>query len=168
MKKRTILFLLFYALGFIGFGFGFGRYIYKRIPDPTFITDTIICIDTSYIPKPVPVITYLPEPPAIIDTAAIIQDYLKAKIYNDTLVANKDITAILKDTIYKNSVLGRTFTYSLSMPVIKQKTAPFSLFLTASTRQTTSLVVIRKRWLFEGGYDFREKTPYLGIGFKLY
>lgn len=166
MKRSTILFLLFFALACIFLGFGIGRNI-DHTP-PVEVKDTIFSVESIYIPEPEIVEVYIPEPPALIDTAAIIHDYLSAKVYNDTLIANKDITAILKDTIYQNSVLGRSFSYTLSTPVIKCQQRPFSLYLTADTRMSSSLVFIRKRLLIQGGYDFRYKYPYLGIGLKLY
>lgn len=166
MKRSTILFLLFYALAYILLGFGIGRRIYHR--PPIEIKDTVFTSDLVYIPDPEIINIYIPEPPALIDTVAIIEDYLKAKVYNDTLVSNSEITAILRDTIYQNSVLGRSFHYTLSTPVLKCPEKPFSLYLTADSRFTTSLIFTRNRWLIQGGYDFKNKTPYMGIGFKLY
>lgn len=165
MKKNIILFLLLTFGGF-SLGFGTGRHLYKR--PPAKFVDTIYNSDIVYIPEPLLIETYVPEIQPIIDTNAIINDYLKAKVYNDTLVSNNNITAILRDTIYQNTLLGRTFNYTLSMPVMKSQERPFSLFLTADTRFSTSLVVMRKKWLIQGGYDFRNKYPFLGVGFKLY
>lgn len=166
MKKSTILFLLFFALACVFLGFGIGRQIYHR--PPVEFKDTVFTSGIVYIPEPEIIDVYIPEPPAFIDTAAIIQDYLRAKVYNDTLVSNSEITAVLKDTIYQNSVLGRTFFYTLSTPVMKCPKRPFSLHLTADSRFATSLIITRNRWLIQGGYDFKEKHPFLGVGFKLY
>lgn len=166
MKKSTILFLLFFALACMLLGFSIGRNIYNR--PPVEIKDTVFISELIYIPDPELIDIYIPEPTIPIDTPVIIQDYLKAKVYCDTLVSNNNITAILKDTIYQNTLLGRTFNYTLSMPVMKSQERPFSLFLTADTRFSTSLVVMRKKWLIQGGYDFRDKYPFLGVGFKLY
>lgn len=166
MKKSTILFLLFFALACTFLGFGIGRRIYNRPPVET--KDTIFTTGLVYIPDPELIDIYIPEPSVPVDTTAIIEDYLKARVYNDTLISNSEITAVLRDTIYQNSILGRTFFYSLSTPVIKGPQRPFSLFLTADTRFSTSLVITRNKWLIQGGYDFRYKYPFLAVGFKLY
>lgn len=166
MKKSIILFLLIFTLGYISLGFGIGRTIYKQIPVE--IKDTIFSSDIVFIPEPELVDIFIPEPPVLIDTSAIIQDYLSAKVYNDTLVANNSIIAILKDTVYQNSLVGRTFTYTLTTPVIECPERPFSLFLSADTRLSTSLVITKNRWLIQGGYDFKERHPFLGVGFKIY
>lgn len=166
MKRSTILFLLFYTLACMFLGFSIGRHIYNQ--PPVVIKDSVFISDIVYIPDPELIDIYIPEPPVVIDTAAIIEDYLKAKIYNDTLVSNSEITAILKDTIYQNSVLGRSFFYTLSTPVLKCPEKPFSLYLVADCRFTTSLIFTRNRWIIQGGYDFKNKIPYMGIGFKLY
>ncbi|WP_289007224.1 hypothetical protein [uncultured Parabacteroides sp.] len=166
MKKSTILFLLLFTLGCTSLGFGIGRTIYKQILVE--IKDTIFSSDIVFIPEPELVDIFIPEPPALIDTSAIIQDYLSAKIYNDTLAANNSIVAILKDTVYQNSLVGRTFTYTLTTPVIKCPQRPFSLLLTADTRLSTSLIITKNRWLIQGGYDFKDKFPFLGVGFKIY
>lgn len=165
--KRDIILLLILSLVAACIGFGVGRHISKPTTTTSGI-DTCYLRDTVRIEKPVPEYIYLPPPPRFIDTAAIIADYLRAKIYTDTLVSNKNITAILKDTIYQNSILGREFVYTLSAPVITCPQKPFSLFVVADTRMSASLILTRKRWLIQGGYDFRYKYPYLGIGFKLY
>lgn len=166
MKRSSILFLLFYALACIFLGFGIGRRIYHR---PLIETkDTVFSSGIVYVPEPEIIEVYIPEPPELIDTAAIIQDYLMAKVYNDTLISNSEITAVLKDTVYQNSILGRSFIYTLSTPVLKCQQRPVSLFLAADSRYTASLIITRDRWLIQGGYDFKNKAPYLGIGFKLY
>ena len=138
MKKSTILFLLIFTLGCISLGFGIGRTIYKQIPIE--IKDTIFSSDIVFIPEPELVDIFIPEPPVLIDTSAIIQD----------------------------SLVGRTFTYTLTTPVIECSQRPFSLFLSADTRLLASLVITKNRWLIQGGYDFKERHPFLGVGFKIY
>lgn len=165
--KRNIILLLILSLTAACLGFGVGKHIYKPANAISGI-DTFYLRDTVRIEKPVPEYIYLPPLSEFIDTAAIIADYLRAKIYTDTLVSNKNITAILKDTIYQNSILGREFIYTLSTPVITTLQKPFSLFVVADTRMSTSIILTRKRWLIQGGYDFRYKYPYIGIGLKLY
>lgn len=165
MKKSTILFLIF-TLGSLCLGFSIGRTIYKQVPVE--IKDTVFISDIIYIPEPEIMDIYVPEPPILIDTSAIIQDYLSAKVYNDTLVSNNNITAILKDTVYQNSLRGRTFTYTLTTPVIKCQQKSFSLFLEADSRLSTSFIITKNRWLIQGGYDFKENYPFLGIGIKIF
>lgn len=166
MKKSTILFLLFFALSCMLLGFGIGRNIYNR--PPVQIKDTLFTSELIYIPDPELIDIYIPEVTIPVDTAAIIQNYMKAKVYSDTLVSNSQLTAVLKDTIYQNSILGRSFLYTLSTPVIKCPQRPFSLSLMADSRFSTSFIITRNRWLIQGGYDFKEKYPFLGVGFKIY
>lgn len=166
MKKSTILFLLSFSLGNLCLGFTIGRYIYEK--EPVIIKDTVFSSDTIFIPEPELINIYIPQPALPIDTAAIIQDYLSAKVYCDTLISNSEITAILKDTVYQNSIVGRTFFYALSTPVLKGAQRPFSAFLTADSRLSASLVITKEKWLIQGGYDFKDKYPFLAIGFKLY
>ena len=94
MKKSTILFLLFFALACTFLGFGIGRRIYNRPSVET--KDTIFRTGFVYIPDPELIDVYIPTPPIPIDTTAIINDYLKAKVYNDTLISNSEITAVLE------------------------------------------------------------------------
>lgn len=167
MKKSTfILFLLFSALGCMFLGFGIGRNIYNRLPVE--IKDTVFISELISIPEPELINVYIPEPKIPVDTNAIIQDYMKAKVYSDTLISNSQITAVLKDTVYQNSILGRSFFYTLSTPVLKYRQRPFSLLLLADSRFSTSLIFTRNRWLIQGGYDFKDKYPFLGVGFKIY
>ena len=158
MKKSTILFLLIFTLGCISLGFGIGRTIYKQIPIE--IKDTIFSSDIVFIPEPELVDIFIPEPPVLIDTSAIIQDYLSAKVYNDTLVTNNSIIAILKDTVYQNSLVGRTFTYTLTTPVIECSQRPFSLFLSADTRLSAHWLSRKTGGLYRADMTLKRDTPF--------
>ena len=134
--------------------------------DTTYITHT----DTIHLDRPIPVKVYEPAaPPSALDTAAIVADYLRGRVYTDTLVNTPDLVFILTDTVYQNSLLGREIHYTLTTPVItRTKTKPFSLYVLADSRLSASLIVERKRWLVQAGYDINHKQPLIGVGYRLY
>ena len=52
------------------------------------------------------------------DTAYIVNDYNKIKVYTDTLRINTDNSVYIKDTISQNRILGRSYTANLSEKTI--------------------------------------------------
>jgi hypothetical protein len=52
------------------------------------------------------------------DTAYIVNDYNKIKVYTDTLRINTDNSVYIKDTITQNRILGRSFLANLSQKTI--------------------------------------------------
>jgi hypothetical protein len=52
------------------------------------------------------------------DTAYIVNDYNKVKVYSDTLRINTDNSVYIKDTISQNRILGRSYTANLSEKTI--------------------------------------------------
>ena len=138
------------------------------IVDTTYITHS----DTLYIDRPVPIKILEPTAPLpAVDTAAIIADYLRSRVYTDTLINRPELVLILTDTVHQNALLGRDIQYTLTTPVVTQtkaKARPFSLYLLADSRLAATLIVERKRWVVQGGYDINNKQPLVGVGYKLY
>ena len=74
---------------------------YKKGDDiPFVVLDTIYKIDQVH------------------DTAYIVNDYNKVKVYSDTLRINTDNSVYIKDTISQNRILGRSYTANLSEKTI--------------------------------------------------
>lgn len=59
---------------------------------------------------------YLPE---YVDSAAILQEFLTKKYYRDT-VENKFGYIVIDDTLYKNSIAGRSVRSNFEIPVVKE------------------------------------------------
>ena len=71
---------------------------------------------------------YTIEVPAKVDTNAIIEHWkLDALAYSDTL-EDDTLRAFIDDTIYQNSIVGRSFRYQLLMPVAHQTTVRRNVF----------------------------------------
>ena len=74
---------------------------YKKGDDiPFVVLDTIYQIDQIH------------------DTAYIVNDYNKIKVYSDTLRINTDNSVYIQDTITQNRILGRSYTANLSEKII--------------------------------------------------
>ena len=74
---------------------------YKKGDDiPFVVLDTIYKIDQIH------------------DTAYIVNDYNKIKVYSDTLRINTDNSVYIQDTITQNRILGRSYTANLSEKII--------------------------------------------------
>ena len=74
---------------------------YKKGDDiPFVVLDTIYQIDQIH------------------DTAYIVNDYNKVKVYSDTLRINTDNSVYIQDTITQNRILGRSYTANLSEKTI--------------------------------------------------
>jgi len=52
------------------------------------------------------------------DTAYILNDYNKIKVYTDILRINTDISVYIKDTITQNRILGRSFLANISQKTV--------------------------------------------------
>lgn len=90
----------------------------------TYVYDSIPRI--VEVNKPVPFLVKIPDirysiiydtiiPP--IDTLAILQDYLATVTYIDTLVNDKDLLFELTETLHRNRIEHRSFTYVNRRPV---------------------------------------------------
>lgn len=73
-------------------------------PVPYAVYDTTFVYDTTYLFHTV-------------DTTAILTDYFKTRIYNDTLVDNKDLFFSLYEVVWQNQIQTREFTYKNKRPV---------------------------------------------------
>ena len=86
-------------------------------------TDTLIKHDTLRKFKkgdsiPFVVLDTIYQIDQVHDTAYIVNDYNKIKVYTDTLRINTDNSVYIKDTITQNRILGRSFLANLSQKTI--------------------------------------------------
>lgn len=127
--------------------------------------DTIYVTDTAWLQPPA-VVKEIPVPvPANVDTAAILASYHTKRIYQDDIVNTPYVRVTLTDTVYRNTIVGRSAISSLRIPVYNHG---LSLGLTSGYRRLDLMVGYRnKRWEFMGGYDFYNKSPLLGIRYEL-
>ena len=129
-----------------------------QVPEPETIHDTV------YLPGPV-ITKEIPVPvPAKVDTAAILAQYFTKRIYDDTL-QTQFVTMHLTDTVYQNTLLGRTASYSFTLPqrhhslTARVIAGPHTFALMGGYRH--------KRWHYSGGYDFTNKAPILSVSYTL-
>lgn len=118
--------------------------------------------DTVYLPGPV-VTKEIPVPvPAKVDTAAILAQYFTKRVYDDTL-QTKFVTMHLTDTVYQNTLLGRTASYTFTLP---QRHHSLTAGVIAGANTFALMGGYRyKRWLFSGGYDFANKASVFGVSY---
>lgn len=130
----------------------------SQVPEPLTIHDTV------YLPSPV-VTKEIPVPvPAKVDTAAILAQYFTKRVFDDTL-RTQFVTMHLTDTVYQNTLLGRTASYSFTLP---QRHHSLTAGVMAGANTFALMGGYRhKRWTFSGGYDFVNRTPMVGVSYTL-
>jgi len=105
--------------------------------------------------------------PANVDTAAILECYFTKYAYLDTL-ADTNIVIAIRDTISRNRILFRDYTYQIKRPQVIQNTAieepkRLSLYVGASAAFNKNLLVGLSPELMLVG---KNKTVY-GLGYDL-
>ena len=89
--------------------------VFKKFQKPErvkVLPDTVYIERTEYIPKPTKVFSPVCVP-MVVDTAAIIADYLSTVFYDDTLIHTPDLTVTVRDSVSKNRIISRDFDISL-------------------------------------------------------
>ena len=120
MKNKYVLGIL--TILILGLGILIGVFGNKKLGKPVAIVvhDTILLptVDTvwhiSIPPIPKPDTFYTQEvlyDSTIIDTAAIIADYIKTNVYNDTLISDEQILVTLKEKVSYNKISSRILSY---------------------------------------------------------
>lgn len=130
----------------------------SRVPELQTIHDTV------YLPGPV-VTKEIPVPvPSKVDTAAILAQYFTKRVFDDTL-RTQFVTMHLTDTVYQNTLLGRTASYSFTLP---QRHHSLTAGVIAGPHTFALMGGYRhKRWHYSGGYDFTNKAPILSVSYTL-
>ena len=128
-------------------GYHFG----KRSVTPAPV-DTIRMTDTCYLPGPT-IEKEVPVPvPVDVDTAAILAAHFTKRVYQDEVISTPTVKITVVDTVYQNTLLGRTTYSDINIPV---RSHSLSIGLAVAPRHTFLAVGYRhKRWDFAGGWDF--------------
>lgn len=161
MKKTlTIVALLLIVVSLFVAGYQIGRCSVKPAK-----ADTIRLRDTLKLPSP-PVIKEIPVPvPVSVDTAAILASYYTQRIYSDKVINTPYLKVSIVDTVFQNRLLGRTASYQFSFP---QRNHAVTLGLASGYRHISLMGGYRyKRWEIQGGYDFYNKAPMVGVKYDL-
>lgn len=161
MKKTltVILALLAVVLLFIA-----GYHIGRRSMKPA-KADTIRLRDTIKLPSPAVIKEISVPVPVQVDTAAILASYYTQRIYSDNVINTPYVKVSIVDTVFQNRLLGRTASYQFSFP---QRNHAVTLGLTSGYRHISLMGGYRyKRWEIQGGYDFYNKAPMLGVKYDL-
>lgn len=142
-------------------GYHFGKRSVTPAP-----SDTIRLMDTCYLPGPtiekeVPVLV-----PVDVDTAAILAAHFTKRVYKDEVVNTPMVSITVVDTVYRNTMLGRTVYSKINIPVrhkslsIGVTIAPGHSFVSAGYRF--------KRWGFEGGWDFANNAVMVSAKYDIF
>lgn len=150
-------------------------------PEVSITTDTIVTYDTIFVEKatkPKLIYSQVIDTFKIVDTFEVVRDYQTLKIYADSL-KNDTISISIRDTIFKNSILGRNISYTLRLPTrtitntITEIKEPSGLYFTPyftpiGNKQGVggAAVYVRKDWLVIGGYG--TSGVHLGVGIKIF
>lgn len=128
-------------------GYHFGKR--SVIPAPA---DTIRLRDTCFLPGPTIVKELRVPVPVDVDTAAILAAHFSKRVYQDEIINTPMVKVTVVDTVYQNTLLGRTTFSDINIPV---RSHSLSIGLAVAPRHTFLAVGYRhKRWDFAGGWDF--------------
>jgi hypothetical protein len=158
----------------------------KPCPPPSIVTT----IDTQYIPVdhyypvPYPVVTIDTfEVPSIVDTAKILADYFKLRIYERKIGNDSIGYCTLTDSVTKNKLRGSHLkgtwkTYTKTTTITNDITIPLRnrVFLGMQIGSdlnsmmiipTATLLTKKDKTTYSVGYDPFSKVGYIGIQFKI-
>lgn len=138
--------------------------------------DTIFTFDTIYFAqatKPKIIYSEIVDTFKIVDTFEVVKDYQTLKIYADSL-KNDTISISIRDTIFKNSILGRNISYTLRLPTrtitntITIKKSNSGLYLSASVgnQYFGGLTYIKGNYF--GSFQYGNGGLLVGGGIKIY
>jgi len=188
MKTNTFLTIMFAFL----FGVFAGMYLRETNPIPSdvsVISDTEIITDTVFYPEfidvPTPYKVEVPqEIPININKDSCCIALFLVKFYSDTLINDSNLTAILKDTVFQNSLQGRFFEYRINRPthiinnttINNYKTSSWLIGLQANIPFTNDFRPglmfsvdrqIKSNKIYSLSYDPFNKITGFGIKFKV-
>lgn len=147
-----------------------------QLSDTTVIysSDTIWAKDTLYVYKKTPSLT---DSIFIYNTDSTMCNYIRE--YKDTIEDSNMV--IFTDDLVQGRLIESGFSYKLKIPIkiidsvtttiTKTNIEKYSISVGAlgSTKQLTPILIFNKKDLYlQGGYDIVNKTPVLGIGYKIF
>lgn len=156
--KQAIHILAIAALALMSFMAG--RWTAPMHPRTMPQGDTLVLTDTVYRQAPPIVREVRVSVPTEVDTAAILATHYTKRIYTDTLINQPTLRVIVRDTVWKNSLLERT-AITTYRPTIFRHTRSVSLGLAVSPHTLGVLAGYRIRgheWMV--GYDIHNRGPF--------
>ena len=130
-----------------------------------------IVVDSIYVPLPAETVRV--ATPMRVDTQRIIADYFDRHIYRDTLRASApgklggSAEAIVCDTIAQNGIAGRSVRLTFT-PNRLATARSVGLLSTWGMHNLTLMAEYRyRRWAMYAGYNFSERSPVAGVGYRL-
>ena len=130
-----------------------------------------VVVDSIYVPLPAETVRV--ATPVRVDTQRIIADYFDRHIYRDTLRASApgklggSAEAIVCDTIAQNGIAGRSVRLTFT-PNRLATARSVGLLSTWGMHNLTLMAEYRyRRWAMYAGYNFSERSPVAGVGYRL-
>jgi hypothetical protein len=142
-----------------------------RMEETVRIDTVFIHVHDTLPSLPVQVKIIEKQVPADVDTVAILNDYFAQKIYDDREIIRDNLKILIRDTISQNTILGRSIIYDFTYPEITKTVLQKPLYTLSAfidTRMSPSLAIGYKRVYIQGGYDFRNRATFVGVGLKLF
>lgn len=135
--------------------------------DGCLVKDTVINVDSVYVPYP-EYVTVEVIVPAVVDTQAIINAHFEKRVFSDS-VKTRYLTLFIRDTVVRNSIVGRDIHYIMDNPIIrKSKNNEISLSLDAGLHTVSIMGAYRhKRVIYRAGYDLYNRAPVIGAGISI-
>ena len=122
----------------------------------THTTDTIYRVDTIEVIN-------------LVDTAAILTDYVRLRRYKDT-IRDSDMVAYLDESVQFNRLTGREFSYQILRPTEVHTEKHNSLYVGGyvyNTGLTVNMSYFRNKWGVSVGYDPMNTRVFIGANYKL-
>ena len=142
--------------------------LFKNQPsDGSLVKDTVITVDSVYVPYP-EYVTVEVIVPAVVDTQAIINAHFEKRVFSDS-VKTRYLTLFIRDTVTQNSIVGRDIHYRIDNPIIrKSMNNEISLSLDVGLHTVSLMGSYRhKRIIYRVGYDLYNRAPMVGAGISL-
>jgi len=133
------------------------------VPHTVYRTDTIT--DTLYVHDTIPA-----------DTAAILADYFRHKVYSDT-IADKDLQFYLTETVYANRIIDRETSYKILQPQTITYNAHYTKYVHVGTyvyydgegaKMALNGVYTTNKYMIGLGYDPINKCVFFSAGIKIF
>ena len=142
-------------------GYHFGKRSVTPAP-----ADTIRMTDTCYLPGPT-IEKEVPVPvPVDVDTAAILAAHFTKRVYQDEVISTPMVKITVVDTVFQNTLLGRTAYSDINIPV---RDKSLSIGLTIAPGHTFVSAGYRfKRWNFVCGWDFVNRAAMVSAKYDIF
>ena len=131
--------------------------------------------DTIYINRPAEVETVYIPVPGDVDTVEVVSDYYTERIYRDTVTVNNYVSVVVHDTVYNNKLQSVKYDFltdfdTFSPIPIQANSKHNAIVLGFDAGFEHIALKAGYEWGkmgVEGGYDFVNKAPVVGLKFKV-